>query len=305
MSRPARQQGSTGEARAAAPAKLNLYLHVLGRRADGYHLLDSLVAFAALGDTVSVRPAGRLTVSVSGPFGAALADEPDNLVLRAARRLAEAKAVRAGAAIELVKRLPVSAGLGGGSSDAAAALRAFDRLWGLGMEGVELNQLARDLGADVPVCIAGRASFVGGIGAAVEPAPALPQAALVLANPGVPLATKEVYAAHRSAGSEPARFREAPRDTAHLAALLAARRNDLTEPAQALVPAIGTVLEALAGKPGCLLARMSGSGPTCFGLFADAAAAERAAKALAANHPDWWLKPTALIGDVRELAEGA
>lgn len=305
MSRPARQQGPTGEVRAAAPAKLNLYLHVLGRRADGYHLLDSLVAFAALGDTVSVRPAGRLTVSVSGPFGAALADEPDNLVLRAARRLAEAKAVPAGGAIELVKRLPVSAGLGGGSSDAAAVLRAFDRLWGLGMEGAELNQLARDLGADVPVCIAGRASFVSGIGAAVEPAPALPQAALVLANPGVPLATKEVYAAHRGAGSEPARFREAPRDTAHLAALLAARRNDLTEPAQALVPAIGTVLEALAGKPGCLLARMSGSGPTCFGLFADAAAAERAAKALAADHPDWWLKPTALIGDVRELAEGA
>jgi len=281
--------------RAAAPAKVNLYLHVLGRRADGFHLLDSLVVFAGIGDEVSCEPAADLTLRVEGRFAAALGHTTDNLVLRAARLLQAATGSGKGAALVLRKNLPVAAGLGGGSADAAAALGALSRLWGVELGEERLARLGLEMGADVPVCLAGRPCFVGGIGDALEPAPALPAAHLVLANPGVALATATVFAARAGAYSEPARWREPPADAAALARLIERRRNDLAQAARRFVPGIDAVLAALAAAPGCLVARMSGSGATCFGLFASPVAAAAAAQAMAEAAPDWWVAAAPLL----------
>ena len=291
----------TGRISAPAPAKLNLYLHVIGRRADGYHLLDSLVAFASLHDTVMVRASGRLTLDVGGPFAADLEGAPDNLVLKAARLLAEAAGREAKAEIALSKNLPVAAGLGGGSADAAAALRALCELWRLPARGPELADIALRIGADVPVCLASRPAFVGGVGASLAPAPALPPVCVVLANPGRALATGEVFAAHDGRFGPPGRFTDAPGDANGLASVLKARRNDLGKAARGIVSEIGAVIEALSGAPGCRMARMSGSGASCFGLFADASAAGEARRALAARHPDWWVETGALINGLGDL----
>lgn len=282
--------------RRLAPAKINLYLHLTGKRADGYHLLDSLVAFAAVGDVLEVRPARRLSVAVRGPFARSLGDVADNLVMRAARALAAAGGVSAGASLALDKRLPVAAGLGGGSSDAAAALRALGDLWRLDLGDDELARLGLGLGADVPACLAGRTVFVGGIGEEIAPAPDLPPLHVVLANPGVAAETREVYAAFAGAPSAPARFRRPPRSAAALAKALSERRNDLEAAATTIAPVVPEVLRALAGQRGCLLARMSGSGTTCFGLFAERAAAARAAAEMRAAHPAWWVEAAAVLG---------
>ena len=279
-----------------ARAKLNLYLHVTGRRDDGYHLLDSLVAFASAGDVLTARQADALTLAVDGPFAAALRDEPDNLVLRAARALAVATGGKGGAALTLTKNLPVASGIGGGSTDAAAALRALSRLWYATPPRDVLDAIAVRLGADVPVCLDGCTAFIGGIGERRDRAPALPAAGLVLVNPRIPLATPAVFGKRTGPFSQPSRFATPPRDAVALAEQLRARRNDLTEPARALVPAIGEVLDAIAASPGCLLDRMSGSGATCFGLYASTDIAERAASWLAARKPGWWVLPTALAG---------
>lgn len=280
----------------AAPAKLNLYLHVVGRRADGYHLLDSLVAFAEHGDELRAAPAADLSLALDGPFAAALAGEADNLVLRAARTLRD-KAKGPGAALSLTKNLPVASGIGGGSADAAAALRALCRLWAASGEG--LAELALTLGADVPVCLHGAPSYMGGVGEDIAPAPALPPVGLVLINPLLPLPTPQVFAARArlNAGggfSAPARFTESPRDAEALAACLAGRRNDLEPAAIALMPQIAPVLEALAASPGCRLARMSGSGATCFAIYDDKAVADTAAAWIVRRHSGWWIKPTRL-----------
>lgn len=287
--------------RAAAPAKINLYLHVVGRRDDGFHLLDSLVAFADVHDTVTAVEADDLTLAVTGPFGASLAAEPDNLVLRAARALASAGGVRRGARMRLIKRLPVASGIGGGSSDAAAALRVLSALWRVKLAKNDLHKLALDLGADVPVCLGGRALYMGGIGDALSPAPALPRAGLVLVNPGSPLPTPPVFKARQGAFSTAARFADAPRDARALAGMLESRHNDLTQAATSLLPAIGAVLDELAASPGCHLARMSGSGATCFGLYDDPAAAAKAAAAIAKLRPGWWVAPGRLVGDIAEV----
>ncbi len=286
--------------RAAAPAKLNLYLHVVGRRADGYHLLDSLIAFASVHDTLAAAPAEALSLAVTGPFAQALAAESENLVLKAARLLAAETGRAPAAAITLEKRLPVASGIGGGSADAAAALAVLARLWGVPIGEPALMALALRLGADVPMCLNGRAAFAGGIGEELAAAPPLPEAGLLLVNPGVALPTAAVFGAREGAYSAPARFREAPRDAAALAGLLATRRNDLAAAARQLAPAIGTVLTTLAAAPGCLLARMSGSGATCFGLFPSAAAAAAAAPAVA--RPGWWVAPAHLVTDAASLA---
>ena len=274
----------------AAPAKLNLYLHVLGRRADGYHELDSLVAFADVGDRLTVAPApDGPHLTITGPFAAPLlAEDPaGNLVTRAAVALAErlgrAPAVRIG----LEKTLPVASGIGGGSADAAACLRALARLWGMPADAPDLYEIGARLGADVPVCLAGRPAYFGGIGDKLDPAPALPETHVVLVNPGVPVPTPAVFKARRGDFSAPARFAEAPATAAALAARLAERRNDLTAPALTVAPVIATVLEALAATPGCLLPRLSGSGATCFALYATAAEAQAAAARLA--RPGWWV----------------
>ena len=274
----------------AAPAKVNLFLHVTGRRADGYHLLDSLAVFAGAADLLEAGDAPALTLELAGSFAPALAAEADNLVLRAARALAAAAGVPARARLVLTKALPVASGLGGGSADAAAALRVLARLWRIGPEGpvgaVDLAALAAGLGADVPVCLAGRPARMGGVGELLAPAPGLPRFGLALVNPGVPVATAEVFRRRTGPFSAPASLPAGWPDTRAMADDLAGLHNDLEPPARALCPPIGEVLAALAARPGCLLARMSGSGATCFGLFPDAAAAAEAAVALA--RPGWW-----------------
>jgi 4-diphosphocytidyl-2-C-methyl-D-erythritol kinase len=295
LPRSSRPSGDTRAVTEPARAKINFYLHVTGRRDDGYHLLDSLVAFADAGDSLSATPSESLSLSVEGPFAAALRGEPDNLVLRAARALAAATGATSGASLTLIKNLPVASGLGGGSADAAAALRALCRLWNVAPRLEVLDAIAIKLGADVPVCLDGRTAFLGGIGERRDAAPRLPAAGLVLINPGVPLATPAVFAKRTGAFSQPARFKSAPRDAGDLAALLRERRNDLTEAAIALAPAVRDALAALEASPGCLLSRMSGSGATCFGLYAGRAAAEAAAAALRRNQ-GWWALPTALAG---------
>lgn len=285
-----------------APAKLNLYLHVLGRRADGYHELDSLVAFADLHDTVTVRArtsGSGPSLDVRGPMAGALAAEPmaANLVVRAARALAGALGRRCDVALLLDKHLPVASGIGGGSADAAACLRGLAASWGVDGDDPRLRAVAAGLGADVPVCLSGRPSFFGGIGDALDPAPRLPAVDAVLVNPGVPLPTPAVFKAHAGPYSSPARFTEVPDDAPALARLLAAGRgNDLTDAAVALAPVVGDVLGALGATDGCLLARLSGSGATCFGLYADRRGAQGAAAALAAAHPAWWVRATRLLG---------
>lgn len=304
----ARQPGRLQPARpttavsAFAPAKVNLYLHVVGRREDGYHLLDSLVAFADIGDRVTATAADGLSLALGGAeAGAIAALGDDNLVLRAARLLAAETgpappdAPPRGAALLLEKALPAAAGIGGGSSDAAATLRILDRLWNTRLDAAALAGLAGKLGADVPACLAARPVWVGGVGERLEPAEGLPPAWIVLANPRQPLPTAAVFEARRGWFGTAGRFAPMPHDATGLAALLAERRNDLTEPALTLVPEIVRVLERLARLPGALLARMSGSGATCFALFADRAAALAAHAILVADAPRWWSAAGALL----------
>ena len=281
--------------RVEAPAKLNLYLHVTGRRADGYHELDSIVTFTALADTLEIAPADSLALTVSGPFADTL-DAGDNLAARAAAALAERLGRPANMRISLHKRLPVAAGLGGGSADAAAVLRGLARLWRLGPEHTkDIREVALGLGADVPVCLDSGAAYMGGIGEALSTPPPLPPCGVLLVNPGVPVPTGAVFAARRGPFSAADRFCETPADATALATLLRTRRNDLEPPARAQVPAIDRVLARIAAAPGCLLARMTGSGGTCFGLFADEAAAADAAGAISRERPGWWVQPTRLV----------
>ncbi len=283
-----------------APAKVNLYLHVVGQRADGYHLLDSLIVFAGVGDDVTVSPASGLTLTVEGPFAPLVPAGPENLVLRAARELAQRMGVTAGARIRLAKRLPVAAGIGGGSADAAAALKALCALWTIDPDPAAMADLALALGADVPVCLAGRPAFVGGIGEDIAPPPPLPPVWMVLVNPGIAVSTPQIFKARTGAFSAPGRFSAAPEDAAALFEALGRCGNDLTAPALTLAPAIAEVLAALAAQPGCALSRMSGSGATCFGLFAEAGPAAAAAAALAVAHPRWWVQPAPMLAGAAE-----
>jgi 4-diphosphocytidyl-2-C-methyl-D-erythritol kinase len=267
-----------------AHAKVNLWLNVVGRRDDGYHLLDSLVAFVDLADQVEVRPDDRLSLALDGPLAGVLAGEADNLVLKAGRLLADRAGVAPRAAIRLTKHVPVAAGLGGGSADAAATLRELVALWRVAMPEEELFDLAARLGADVPMCLAGRTAFVSGIGDRLAWAPPLPACAVLLVNSGTALPTRDVFAARRGAFS-PAR--PAPRpwnDLTELAGVLAERGNDLTAAAVAIAPVVGEVLEALGGS-GARHAAMSGSGATCFALYDSDDLARHAASALPQA---WW-----------------
>lgn len=273
---------------AFAPAKINLALHVTGQRADGYHLLDSLVVFADVGDRITVHSAEALSLEVTGPREAGVPGDAGNLVLRAAALLAPGQ----GARITLEKHLPVASGIGGGSADAAAALRALARLWGRALPAAA-EVLA--LGADVPACLDGRPLRMGGIGEHLVALPPLPPVWLVLANPGVAVATPAVFRAltrRDNAGLplDPPRVASA----ADLAIWLRLTRNDLEAPALMLAPVIGSTLRALSAQPGCLLARMSGSGATCFGLFADPLSAAAAARGIRAAEPGWWVADAGL-----------
>lgn len=260
-----------------APAKLNLALHVTGRRGDGYHLLDSLVAFARYGDEVEILP-GPAGLSVDGPFAGDVPTGGDNLCLRAARLM------RTEARINLTKNLPVASGIGGGSADAAAVMRA------LAAQGHALPADPAALGADIPVCLAGRPARMRGMGERLDPVPAIPPLPVVLVNPGIPLSTPAVFKALQGRDNPPMPDPDW-RDAGSLIAWLQRTRNDLQAAAKALAPAIAGVLAGLEDQ-GARLARMSGSGATCFGIFGDAAGAARAARALA--RPGWWAVATEL-----------
>jgi 4-diphosphocytidyl-2-C-methyl-D-erythritol kinase len=267
-----------------APAKVNLYLHVTGRRADGYHLLDSLCVFPAIGDRLSYQADEALSLTLSGAFGGALAGESDNLVLRAARRLAAKAGLHASGRLLLDKALPVASGIGGGSADAAAALRLLRHVWSV---DVDLMELAPSLGADVPICLTRQSARMGGIGEVLSPSPRLPCFGLVLVNPGVPVATASVFGRRSGAYSPVATLPQAWPDVHAMAADLKALRNDLQDAAVVQAPGIADVLTALSGLSGTLLARMSGSGATCFAICETAAAAREAAATL--HRPDWWV----------------
>lgn len=257
------------ETRIFAPAKINLFLHVGEKRADGFHALESLVVFVDVGDELSFAPSPELALAVDGPFAAELAGEGDNLVLRAARALG------ATAAITLTKNLPVASGIGGGSADAAAVLRA------LGEGRHDLHDIAETLGSDVPVCVDSKAAWMEGRGEILTPM-TVPEMHLVLVNPRLAVSTAAVFRAlDMRSGLGTVRSNA-----------LDGTRNDLEAPARALLPRIGEVLDAIAALPGARLARMSGSGATCFGLFDDAEAAARAADLLGEAHPDWWVRAT-------------
>lgn len=286
----------------AAPAKINLTLHVVGRRADGYHLLDSLVAFASLHDVVTTRPADALSLAVAGPMAGALAATPpeDNLIVRAARALAAAGGLAAPcAALTLDKRLPVAGGIGGGSADAAAALLALRALWRLDVSDERLAEIGLALGADVPACLASRPSRMSGIGETLAPLPALPALGVLLVNPGVALPTARVFGALNGRFGAPGPMLDRAMDASALLDTLRRGRNDLETPAMKVAPVIGAALAALADLPGARLARMSGSGATCFALFDDAQAARTAARRLGEAHADWWCAAGHLI-DARD-----
>lgn len=271
------------EVKLLARAKINLALHVTGQRADGYHLLDSLVAFADVGDGIAVQPDRALSLRIDGPFAPGLEPGPGNLVWRAAEAMGGA------ARIVLTKRLPLASGIGGGSADAAATLRALKQLG----RSLPSEAAVLALGADVPVCLAGRPMRMRGIGERLDPVD-LPPAHLVLVNPGVGVSTPAVFKALAVKENAPLPEMGSLADAEDLAAWLArSTRNDLEAPARGLCPEVAEVLAALGATDSCLLARMSGSGATCFGLYARAEDAAVAARALA--RPGWWVEAAALV----------
>jgi 4-diphosphocytidyl-2-C-methyl-D-erythritol kinase len=281
-----------------APAKVNLTLRVIGRRADGYHEIESLVVFAALGDTLRFVPDRALALVVRGPTAAAAGVVADNLVLKAACNLADRIDGLELGRFDLSKRLPVAAGLGGGSTDAAAALRILARTNQMSLDDHRLIEAARATGADVPVCLDPRPRMMRGIGDVLSEPLDLPRLAAILVNPGVAIATKHVFdLLELEPGSvQPGQVRSAPavRERTAFLATLANDRNDLEMSAISIAPAIADVLAALRASPGCRLARMSGSGGTCFGLFDSPSAAAAAAGMLRSSYPGWWVRATML-----------
>lgn len=270
-----------------APAKLNLYLHITGKRADGYHLLDSLVAFTGFGDTVTISPASHFACTISGPFAAGL-DAADNLAVKAAQAFSAYTGRPLDLHITLVKNIPVAAGLGGGSADAAATLNALNEFWDTGISMPELAALALPLGADVPMCLTSSAAYVTGIGETIKPA-TLPSVPVLLINPNKPCATAHVFAAftppYKEELTRPHMLFE---DGRALCGFLKEQQNQLTGAAIQIVPDIAIILDFLSAQPGCTLARMSGSGATCFGLFHDKDAAQNAQRVFMQQYPHYW-----------------
>lgn len=278
-----------------APAKVNLFLHVAGRRDDGFHDLESLVVFTAFGDEVSISPSSALTLERSGPFAGDLPDNPeDDLCLRAATKLAKAFGRAPTAHIVLVKNIPVASGVGGGSSDAAAVLRGLCRLWGLDVRDPRVIGIAEDLGADVPVCLNGAAACISGIGDVVDPLVQDPAFHMLLVNPNEALATAEVFGAFAGGTGVTDGLVDSvcAQDSGTLLETISASRNDLAVAARELCPVVESVLRALEQSPGCTLARMSGSGATCFGIFPDAKSCQRAGAVISKAHQAWWVCPT-------------
>jgi 4-diphosphocytidyl-2-C-methyl-D-erythritol kinase len=282
----------------SAPAKVNLTLRVLGSRADGYHDIESLVAFADIGDRLTLTPGDALTLTVVGPGAAQTGAEADNLVTKAVRALtARVPGLRAGV-FRLEKNLPVAAGLGGGSADGAAALRLLAQANALAPDDPRLPDAARATGADVPVCLDPRPRVMRGIGEILSAPLPLPRLAALLVNPGVAVPTKLVFSGWKpSANASPPAGRAAVpkmQNAEQLLDWLASEANDLEAPAIALAPAIAEALASLRAAAGCRLARMSGSGATCFALFSSDVESAAAGKKLRTQFPDWWISTTVL-----------
>jgi 4-diphosphocytidyl-2-C-methyl-D-erythritol kinase len=275
-----------------APAKVNLALHVTGRRPDGYHLLDSIAVFAEIGDTVELAPGGCLSLAVSGPFAAHAPGDATDLAWRAAEAFFARTGRPSQITIRIEKNLPAGAGLGGGSADAAAVLAGLNGMFGTPLPAAELSALGLGLGADVPMCLAGKALRARGIGERVEPLAGWPALPLVLVWPGRPVSTAACFAALAERENPPLPHPATAVEPADVAAWLAGCRNDLEPPALGLAGDIGEVLTALRATPGCLLARMSGSGSACFGLYGSEAASSAGANQLRADRPDWWVTAT-------------
>ncbi len=284
-----------------ARAKINLSLRVLGRREidspkGGYHDLESLVAFADLADTLSLTPASETALDVTGPFARASGAPADNLVLKAAGALAARVPGLKSGRFSLDKQIPVAAGVGGGSADAAAALRLIARANGMALDDARLMTAALAVGADVPVCLSSRACVMTGVGERLSPPLELPKLHAVLVNPGVALSTRDVFSAfaRTGAGATARHLGAVPLSQSALIEFLTAHGNDLTDAAISCAPAIGDVLAALCELPGVELARMSGSGATCFALFGTAKEAAAGVSRLAAAHKGWWVAPVTL-----------
>lgn len=277
-----------------APAKINLTLRVLGRRADGYHELESLVAFAELADTLVLQRGDNAALDVSGPFAAASGPAAENLVLKALGALRERVAGLKAGRFMLEKNVPVAAGLGGGSADAAAALRLLARLNDLAIDDPRLAAAARATGADVPVCLDPRARIMRGVGDELSAPLDLPSLPVLLVNPGVALATRDVFAKFTVAHASERSLANVPDRPDAAISFLASHGNDLTQAAIACAPAVAEVTERLRAVPGAKLARMSGSGATCFALFSSIGEAASGAKLLQAERKGWWICPTTL-----------
>lgn len=281
-----------------APAKVNLFLHVGERRADGYHSLESLAVFAALEDGIWLERANDFSLAATGPFAAGLASGDDNLAIRAAKALAEWAQVRSGARITLRKTIPLASGLGGGSADAAAILRGLAQLWDLDVDNRDLREVGASIGADVPVCIDSATAWMESRGERVTLLPVLPAIGLLLVNPRLAVSTAQVFATLGNRRGLGLACPCAPfEDAAALIRFLKSTANDLEQPARMIAPVIGEVLDEIDRLPGVLLARMSGSGATCFGLFADERPATEAAALLRARRADWWVSGTSLCAE--------
>lgn len=275
-----------------APAKLNLYLHVTGRRADGYHMLDSLVGFADVGDRLTLEASDQFSFVLDGPMAGALQDEDqsNNLVVRAVHALGMALNKKPDFKITLTKNLPIASGIGGGSADAAAALRLMAAYWGMAPNAPMLYEIAGSLGQDVPCCLTADSCYFEGIGDRTSFAPELPYCDIVLVNSNESVVTPKIFAARKGEFSAPApRLHKPLEDVDALVSYLAPLRNDLAAPAMELCLIIKPVLENLESQEGCLLSRMLGSGATCFGLFADRGMAKQAMSQIHRRHPEWWV----------------
>jgi 4-diphosphocytidyl-2-C-methyl-D-erythritol kinase len=277
-----------------APAKINLTLRVVGRRADGYHELESLVVFAGVADTLSLDPGADTGLAITGRYAAACGADADNLVLKAEAALRVSAGHLKGGHFRLEKNLPVAAGIGGGSADAAASMRLLARVNGLPGDHPALAAAALATGADVPVCLASKARVMRGVGEILSAPVALPALPAVLVNPGIPLSTRDVFNAFAGMHGSEAPLGRVPDEAEALFAFLNVHGNDLTAPAVACAPAVGEVLDVLGRLPAVRLARMSGSGPTCFALFDNEPAAEAAAHQLKTARPGWWIEATHL-----------
>ena len=278
-----------------APVKINLSLQIIGRRHDGFHLLESLIVFADQGDGLTVSSADTLSLTIKGPFAGSLSTDKNNLVMKAAVLLADFHKIRPKAHIELNKNIPIASGLGGGSADAAATLHALTKLWRLPISDQDLNKIAEQIGSDVPVCLNQKSAIMEGIGERVRRLGNLPKFGILLVNPNFPASTQEVFRKYEASFSEPGSLNKIPKDRIAYLKLLQSLQNDLTQASINTASEIKNVLSVLNDLNNQLLVRLSGSGGTCFALFENTKNAQEAAEKLNKKFPDWWIKSASIF----------